>query len=416
MGLGPFDEVGHDEKVAGEFHAGDDAQLEIEPLLVIAGGEARRGPMGGEARRQTLLRLLAQFQRLGDLSRLAILGGRARGEARQDRLAGQGPVGAAQGDLDRVGGGLRQIGEELQHLRPGLEAMLGGHLPPVGLGDQRAIGDAEQGVMGVMVGAGGEEGLIGRHQRQAALIGEIEKLRLHLFFRRPAMALQFDIQAVWEEVLKRSEPLRRRLGASHGEQTIQPARGAAGQRDDAIGGAGEMTQQHMRGVARFRVEPGAAAQIHQVHVTALALGEQHDRAATEFALFVGTSAKTRPIAEIDRELDAHDGLYAILGELFGEFQRAKEIVGVRDGDRGLAVGGGEFAELGDGQRPLPQGEGGVHMQMHEADVSRHRTHGEPPGMGRHHAGSRPPGRARDEISTGDRRHISRRPHPAPPGR
>ena len=36
--------------------------------------------------------------------------------------------------------------------------------------------------MGVMVGPGGEEGLVGRHQRQAALIGEVQKLRLNLFF------------------------------------------------------------------------------------------------------------------------------------------------------------------------------------------------------------------------------------------
>ena len=143
LGLGPFDEVGHDEEVAGEFHAGDDAQLEIQPLFVIAGGQARRRPMGGEARRQTLLRLLAHLQRLRDLRRLAILSGGARGEARQDGLAGQGPVGAAKRDLDGVGGSLRQIGEERQHLGPGLEAVLGGDLATVGLGDQRAIGDAQ---------------------------------------------------------------------------------------------------------------------------------------------------------------------------------------------------------------------------------------------------------------------------------
>ena len=230
------------------------------------------------------------------------------------------------------------------------------------------------------------------------------------------MALQLDIQPVWEERLQGREALGGGLGAAHGEQAVEPARGAAGERYDPLGRAGEMAQQHMGRVARFRIEPGAAAQIHQVHVAALALGQQHDGAAPQFALLVGAPAQARAIAEIHRELDAHDGLDAVLGELFGEFQRAKEIVGVRDGDRGLAIGGGEFAELGDGQRAFPQGEGGVHMQMHEADVSQHRTHGEPPRMGRHHAGSRPPGRARDEISTGDRRSITRRPHPSPPGR
>ena len=33
--LRPFDEVGDDEEIAGEFHPRDDGELEVEPLAVI---------------------------------------------------------------------------------------------------------------------------------------------------------------------------------------------------------------------------------------------------------------------------------------------------------------------------------------------------------------------------------------------
>ena len=44
MVLGPFDEVGHDQEVAGEAHLLDDAQLEIQPLLILL----ERGGMGDD--------------------------------------------------------------------------------------------------------------------------------------------------------------------------------------------------------------------------------------------------------------------------------------------------------------------------------------------------------------------------------
>jgi hypothetical protein len=92
------------------------------------------------------------------------------------------------------------------------------------------------------------------------------------------------------------------LGAAHGEQAVEPARGAAGECDDPIGGTGEVAQQHMGRVARLRIEPGAAAQIHQIHVAALALGQQHDGATAEFALLVRAPAKARAIAKIHRDI------------------------------------------------------------------------------------------------------------------
>ncbi len=50
--LGPLDEVGHDQEIAGIFHPGDDVELEGEPIAIIllgmAVGDAQRGDPASE--------------------------------------------------------------------------------------------------------------------------------------------------------------------------------------------------------------------------------------------------------------------------------------------------------------------------------------------------------------------------------
>ena len=110
--LGPLDEVGDDEEVAGEAHALDDAELELEALAVGLDGRGVRDD--GEAGVEALAGLAAQLLDL------------VLGEARQDRLALPRAEGAAAGDLDGVLDRLGQVGEERDHLVLGLEAVLGG--------------------------------------------------------------------------------------------------------------------------------------------------------------------------------------------------------------------------------------------------------------------------------------------------
>ena len=49
VGLGPFDEVGNNQEVAGILHLRNHIDLEGQPLLVVRGGEAWRHRRGGEA-------------------------------------------------------------------------------------------------------------------------------------------------------------------------------------------------------------------------------------------------------------------------------------------------------------------------------------------------------------------------------
>ena len=115
----PLDEIGDDQKVAGIFHAGDDAELEGEPLPIIFGGE----PVGGAVPLQALFEAgfggVAQRLRLVHLA-LAAFGGKPRQDRRQRHRA----EGAALGDLHGRGKRLRQIGEQLRHLGAALEAVL----------------------------------------------------------------------------------------------------------------------------------------------------------------------------------------------------------------------------------------------------------------------------------------------------
>ena len=50
FGLGPFDEVGDDQEIALIVHAGDDIELECEPLGIGGGVKARRHAVLGDAR------------------------------------------------------------------------------------------------------------------------------------------------------------------------------------------------------------------------------------------------------------------------------------------------------------------------------------------------------------------------------
>src|SRR5690606_7536185 len=50
LSLGPFDEVGDDQEVAGKTHSGDDVYFEGKPIIVNFAGIARELTVGREAR------------------------------------------------------------------------------------------------------------------------------------------------------------------------------------------------------------------------------------------------------------------------------------------------------------------------------------------------------------------------------
>ncbi|VCU09306.1 hypothetical protein RHODGE_RHODGE_02480 [Rhodoplanes serenus] len=398
--LRPLDEVRDDQEVAREAHAGDDAELVGEPLAIVLLGVAGRAAMRREALRQALGgtrphgRLLVQ--------RLAGLGP----VVGQDGLAGARAIRAAPGDLDRRRQRLGEIGEQRRHLGPRLEAVLGGEMAPLGLGEQPPLGDAQQRVVGLVIVGRGEERLVGGDQRHARRIGEIDQRPLGGPLGLGAVTLQLDIEAVAEQALqgRQAGGGERRLARHDG--AVERAVGSARQGNQAIAMAVQPGERDVRRLVGGRLQEGARVEPHEVAVALLAGGQQHQprqragvRAAAAGRLLVG---------EVDGERDADDRLDAVAGDLLGELQCTEQIVGVGESQRRLAVGLGERRELADRQRPFQQREGGMDVQMHEARIGgervvdrRHRrAHGRLPGgtRGRRcRAGERGRGRRRGGI-------------------
>ena len=241
--------------------------------------------------------------------------------------------------------------------------MIGGQLLAVGLGDQPAAGDAEQRVMGFVVVVGGEIGFVGRNQRQALAIGEIDQAAFDAALLVDVMALQFDIEAVAE---KTSQPLAarcRQLRMPRGERERNRAIGTAGQRDDVLGFAVQPVELDMRELMDRRLQERPRVQPHQAAIAALAGRQQHDPRRRR-----GVARIRVLVAEIDRELATDDRLDAIARHLVGELERPEHVVGIGQRQRRLAVGLGELAKLGDLDRALQQRIGRVDVKMDESGV------------------------------------------------
>ena len=214
--FGPLDEVGDDQEVAREFHLRDDLDLEGEAVPVflfdLAGGEADLV----EPRAQSLLGLALQFARLGGELGGRIGARRCCDELRQDRFTRCRPHMAAARDLQRVGDCLGEIGKQRAHGVLRFEMMSRGQLAPVVLGDIAPFGDADEGVVRLVVGGLAEIDLVGRDDRQIHAVGQIEQVRFDVSLRWRAVALQLDIEPVAEgrwraasSARARARPVRR---------------------------------------------------------------------------------------------------------------------------------------------------------------------------------------------------------------
>ena len=359
MRLRPFDEVGDDQEIAGKLHLDDDIELEGEALFVIlmraSGREAVRGEAGGEA----LARLAPELMLLVERGPV-----RHR-KARQNGFSRQRPIGAPHRDLDAGLCRLREIGEEFRHLRARLEPVLGRQAPALVGRNHGALGDAEQRVMRLVVRGPAEIGLVGGDQGEAQTVGERDELRLDRALRVEPVALDLDIEPRAEDFREALEPALRQVAKPRSQRPVDRAAGAAGQRDEALRLL-ERREGNMRLVAVGRIEPERRDEAHEILVAGLVLRQEHDRRARIVALDAAQKGGRR-IVKIDRRLGADDRLDAALGEFFGEFKRAEQIVGVGDRERRHRVGLGELGQRLDRQRALAQRIGAVHVQMHEAD-------------------------------------------------
>ncbi len=193
----------------------------------------RAGPVAARRRFEPLFRLALQLCRLEteilDFAQAVVAGD----EARQNGLSPLGAKRAPHCDFDRVCERLRQIGEKRSHFVFALEIVLRARPATVVFDDVAPVGDAEQRVVRLVVGPRREIAFVRRHDRQVAIIGELEKLGLHVGFFGKPMPLQLDVKPVAEDLLERLQPLDRLIALPASERAVDRPLRAAGQHDQS---------------------------------------------------------------------------------------------------------------------------------------------------------------------------------------
>ena len=217
--------------------------------------------------------------------------------------------------------------------------------------------------MRLVIVIAGEIRLVGRDQRQPLGVGEIDQAGFDATLLVDAVALQFDIEAIAEQI---RQPVAAR-GSQCGVIAMQRQRDrpirTAGQRNQILRLALEPFELDMRGLMDRRFQERPRVQPHQAAIAALARRQQHDsrRRRRQRIARIGIL-----VAEIDRKLQPDDRLDAVARHLVGEFQRPEHVVGIGQRQRRLAIGLGEFAELGDLDRTLQQRIGRMNVEMNES--------------------------------------------------
>ena len=195
MLLGPLDEVGDDQEVAGEIHLVDDPDFQFQPGAVSGGAFFERARADGGTDGQTFLKPAPAF--LGKI----LAGGQARRhrKIRQEILAeGERQI-AALGNLDRIFQGLRQIGEQGRHCLGALQILLIGIVPgPPRVIQNPALMDADPGLMGIEVAGVKETNVVGGDYWRVQSQGEFNRGGNERLFLRAPGALHLQVEAVTE--------------------------------------------------------------------------------------------------------------------------------------------------------------------------------------------------------------------------
>src|SRR6185312_16413036 len=273
--LGPLDEFGDDEKVAGETHLDDNAKLVFEPLAIGLGRGFALGlahplapEMGFEPRFKSGKR--------GAPHLVLFLAPAGAGERRQDRRARLRHEGAALRDDEGIVAGLGKIGEQHAHFRRRFEIMLARQTATLGLAEHDALGDAQQHVMRLEIARIGEEGVVGRNERQVLAVGEFDEIGLDAVFLGHPMPHQFDIEPLGKQ---RLEPREHRLGG--GTLTLQEEAshrpgGSAAEAQETVGRAFKRGKIELRRFARRGFEEGPADELQEVAIALLVLNQQQN--------------------------------------------------------------------------------------------------------------------------------------------
>ena len=388
---GEAGDVAHDQDVLDEARLLDHPQLVAQPLALLLAGVA-------VALGEAALAELAQ-----PLGRRHPVGRAGVGQQRAPEVEGQAdPL----GDARRLVAGLGQFGQQRAHLLLGLEvegAAL--ELHAVGLVDGGVGADAQQHVVRVLLLRRGVVRVVGERERQFELARELDEPRRVARELLLPVLLQLDPVAPAEEVAVPAEGLARGVVAPLLQRRQHLARGAGGEREQALVVLGQQLAVDARLVVEA-FEVGRRRQPQQVAPARLVLGEQRQVVGGALLRVAVVAAAGR-----DVRLEADDGVDALRARLLVELERAVERPVVGDGEGVLPQRLRPRDEVGDGAHPVEQRVLGVRMQVcvHRRSGLHRCANGRAPQPTRPAAVRQPPAAARLNASAAPQRAARRRP-------
>ncbi len=366
VALGPVDEVGDDEEVAGVALRDDDVLLEGRLLARVVGH-----PLG-EAALEAGLDLLDEPRRL-------VLA-RGAGEARHVApLALLERDLAALGDEQRVVAGLGQLAPEVAHLGGGLEVeVVGVELEAVGVHQGRARLHAEQGGVRLGVLGLGVVQVVGRDEREPQVAGQTDQVALGAALDLEAVVHQLDVDVVGtEDVAQLARHLARLVVEPEPQLGLDLARRAAGRDDEALAVGGEQLAVDARPLRVDLIERGDRAHPEEVVHADVVLGQhRHVGVGAATGDVVAPAVAPADLGAVgavragrDVGLDADDRLDPRALRLLPELVGAEDVavVGRREGRHAHPGRLGE--EVADAGRPVEHGVLRVHVEVHEVLVS-----------------------------------------------
>ena len=265
-------------------------------------------------------------------------------------------------DYESVVAGFRQIGEKLAHGGSRLEVVLRCQPAAVRILDMSALLDAEQHVVGLVHRGLGKMDVVGRDQRQTALVGQINEWILDAALDLLTVPLQLQVKPAVEELLQPLQHVSCSRGLPGREQSADAAADAARYRQEAFGFPFEIRQMKARDRADLEFEVSAAHQPHQVEIALLVLDQESQPVDREqlargrdAALFLAANTEVAP----------DDRLNARFGGILREFEGAEEIVAVRNRDSRHGLRLGERHDGVDLVRTFGERIGGTDFEMDE---------------------------------------------------
>ena len=322
------DKIPDNQEIARKPHLLDEFDFAIQALLV--GLERVLQPAGGAQPFQPLAAPDESFPR--DPFKEAVQGlTRGDGEVRKDVLLLLQMHVAARRNFRRARQRLRNLAEELLHLREGFEVeLLRRKLHAGGIIDGFPRLDTHQHVLGACIGLRDVMTVVGGHKGNSRLSREPHQLRINALLLGNPVVLNFEEEIAFAEDV--SQVVSRPLGGFvtvRGKRRRHFSAKAGGEADQPVGVPGQQVFIDA-GLVIKALRVGRGSELHQIAVASLVLAENHQVVRT-----VGVLSLVKAVGRRHVNFAADDGFQAALHGRFVKLHRAKQVSVVGDGHRGL---------------------------------------------------------------------------------